>query len=87
MKIHGEKKEWSNPFFVYRKHFCPECGAKLRVKKNAKVVDSASEEAKDYDFSNGAGFMVGNIRFVRTEFLCKACKKTYSVEEVRQRGL
>jgi rRNA maturation endonuclease Nob1 len=87
MKIDGVKREWNNPLFVYRKHFCPKCGAKLRVTKNARVVDSASSEAKNYDFSSGDGFMVGKIKFIRTEFRCGACKRTYSVDEVRQRGL
>ena len=87
MKIDGVKREWSNPFFVYRKHFCPKCGEKLRVTKNVRIVDSASDEAKNYDLSSGDGFMVGNIKFIRTEFRCRACEKTYSIDEVRQRGL
>lgn len=87
MKTQGVKKEWNNPFFIYRKHLCPKCGARLRVKKNTKIVDSASEEAKSYDFSTGNGFMVGKIKFIRTEFRCSACKRIYSAQEVRQSGL
>ena len=85
--IQGVKREWYNPLFVYRKHYCPKCGEKLRVVKNEKIVDSASFEAENYDFSLGKGFIVGNVKFVRTEFLCKHCKKTYSVDEVKQSGL
>ena len=86
IEIHGVKKEWNNPLFVYRKHFCPKCGSRLRVIKIEKIVDSASKEAQNYDFSSGNGFMVGNIKFVRTAFLCKKCKKKYSVDVVRRYG-
>ena len=85
MKLNGTKKVWSSPFFVYcKKHFCPKCGRRLSVVKNAKVVDSASEEAKQYDFSCGDGFMVGNVKFIFTEFRCKACKKRYSIDEIKR---
>ncbi|MBQ8419667.1 MAG: hypothetical protein IJY37_04870 [Clostridia bacterium] len=88
MKIDGIKREWSNPVFVYvKKHFCPKCGKKLSVVKCEKIVDSASKEAKNYDFSCGNGFFVGNIKFIQTEFRCRKCKKNYSIEEVKKSGL
>ena len=41
----------------FKKHDCPNCGAKLDLVEVSKVVNSKSPEAKDFDFSNGEGFM------------------------------
>ena len=84
--IQGVKRECHNPLFLYKKHFCPKCGSKLHVIKIEKIVDSASPEAKKYDFSFGNGFMVGEVKFIRTAFLCKKCKKKYSVDAVKRHG-
>ena len=56
MKIHGVKREWSNPIFCMKKHYCPYCNERLEKTKTETVVNSKSEEAKNYDFSNGDGF-------------------------------
>ncbi len=64
MKIHGIKREWRNPIFCLKKHDCPICGRLLRKVKISKVVNSNSEEAKDFDFSNGDTYLTGNIKFV-----------------------
>ena len=88
MKIHGVKREWANPFWVrFKKHHCPACGGLLTVTKVSKVVNSSSEEAKDYDFSSADTPMVGNIRFVRTAFHCVACDEVFSIREIRKNEL
>ena len=85
MKIHGVKREWSNPFWVrFKKHCCPACGGLLTATKVSKVVNSGSEEAKDYDFSSADTHMIGNIRFIRTAFRCDACDKVFSIREIRE---
>ena len=85
MKIHGVKREWSNPFWVqFKKHDCPVCNDPLTVTKVSKVVNSRSVEAKDYDFSSVDTDMVGNIKFVRTAFRCDACDKVFSIREIRE---
>ena len=85
MKIHGVKREWSHPFFCMKKHFCPHCREPLEKTKTETVVNSRSEGAKNYDFSQcgGDGFMVGNIKFVRTAFRCNSCNRTYTIDEIR----
>lgn len=84
MKIHGTKREWSNPFYVhFKKHYCPVCNISLAPVKVSIIVNSKSEEAKNYDFSNGDGYMVGNVRFIRTELKCSYCGKSYSVREIK----
>ena len=85
LKIHGVNREWSKPFWVrFKKHYCPTCMNLLTTTKVSKIVNSNSEEAKDYDFSSGDTYMIGNIKFIWTEFLCTACGKTYSLQEIRE---
>ena len=85
LKIHGIKREWSRPFWVrFKKHYCPTCLNLLTTTNVSKIVNSNSEEAKDYDFSSGDTYMIGNIKFIWTEFLCTSCGKTYSLQEIRE---
>ena len=87
MKIHGVKREWSHPIFCMKKHYCPYCNERLEKTKTETVVNSKSEEAKNYDFSNGDGFLVGNIKFIRTVFRCNKCDKTYTIKEVKENDI
>jgi len=78
--------QWINEdigYTIFKKHPCPECGERLARSQTSKVVNSASPEARYYDFSMGDGFMVGDVRFVWTVFRCPACEKTYTVEELK----
>ena len=85
MKIHGVKREWSRPFWVrFKKYHCPACNALLTTIKVSKVVNSKSEEAKNFDFSSGDTYMVGNIKFIWTEFQCNVCNNSYSLQEIRE---
>ena len=85
MKIHGAKREWSRPFWVrFKKHHCPACNALLTTIKVSKVVNSKSEEAKNFDFSSGDTCMVGNIKFIWTKFQCNVCNNSYSLQEIRE---
>lgn len=87
MKIHGVKREWSYPIFCMKKHYCPYCNERLEKTKTETVVNSKSEEAKNYDFSNSDGFLVGNIKFIRTVFRCNKCDKTYTIKEVKENDI
>lgn len=84
MKVHGIKREYTNPFFVYlKKHYCPVCNERLERTKTETIVNSNSEEAKSYDFAGADGFLVGNIKFIRTTFRCNKCDKIYSLKETK----
>ena len=83
MKTHGVKREWSHPIFCLKKHYCPCCNVRLEKTKTKTVVNSESEEAKNYDFSNGDGFLVGNIKFIRTVFRCNKFDKTFTIKEFK----
>lgn len=67
----------------FKKHDCPNCGTQLGLVKVSRVVNSKSPEAKDFDFSNGEGFMCGDVKFIWKEFECLGCKSHYSVEELK----
>ena len=85
VKIKGYRFQCESPIFVYfRKHYCPCCGERLLRQKVSRIVHSDSPEAKDYDFSSGDTYMIGNIKFIWTEFLCASCGKTYSLQEIRE---
>ena len=87
MKVHHVKRIWSRPLFMkWGKHFCPVCGETLQKVKISKIVNSKSEEAKNYDFSSpsGEGFMIGNVKFIWTEFFCSKCDKNFSVDSIYQ---
>ena len=85
MKTHGVKRIWANPFYLrIKKHFCPICNEQLSPIKVSKLVNSASKEAKEYDFSSSDGYMLGNIKFIWSEFRCKSCNKDYTVSEIKE---
>ncbi|MBQ9082596.1 MAG: hypothetical protein IJY28_03745 [Clostridia bacterium] len=85
--IHNIKRIWQRPLQMkWGRHDCPVCDGKLKKIKVSEVVNSGSEEAKDYDFSmaGGAGYMTGNVKFVWTEYECMKCGKQFSADEVYQ---
>ena len=86
MKIQGVQREWSHPIFCMKKHLCPVCKERLEKIKTETVVNSRSEEAKDEDFSLGDGYMMGNIKFIRTAFHCNTCGQTYSIQALKKAG-
>lgn len=70
-------------YTLFKKHYCPNCGKRLRLVKKSKIVNSNSPEAKNYDFNLGDSFMEGNVKFVWKEFQCPICQKEFTVEDIR----
>lgn len=74
-----------SPLYVnLKKHYCPNCNSLLNKIKVSKIVNSESPEAKDLDFETLDNFMIGNVKFIWTEFKCPHCGKQISVEEMKQ---
>ncbi|MBE6797195.1 MAG: hypothetical protein E7531_02510 [Ruminococcaceae bacterium] len=71
-------------YTIFKKHYCPVCETQLSRIKVSKIVNSKSPEAKNYDFSGGDGFMVGDVEFVWDEFYCETCDKTISIDEMKR---
>lgn len=75
----------SNPFYVHlKKHFCPQCGKKVELRYFSKIVNSKSPEAKDYDFSVGDTFFVGDVEFRTIYFYCSNCRFDISFQEMKK---
>lgn len=85
------KKYINNALFytMFKKHYCPQCGKLLQRVKVSKIVNSKSPEAKNFDFSLGDSFMIGDVEFIWKEFRCPDCKINISIDEMRkiERGL
>jgi len=60
-----------------KKHYCPKCSNILTTHKIKKIVNSESEEAKDFDFTSDAidamGHLVGDVEFIRYVYRCGNC--------------
>ena len=83
MKIHGVKREWTKPLWVrLKKHYCPNCMEVLVTTKVSRVVDPKSDDGKNHDFSSGDTHMMGNTKFIWTEFQCTSCGNRYSLQEI-----
>ena len=72
------------PFFLRKKHYCPNCHGVLVKNKREKIVDSCSEEAKNYDFSMADTFLHGTIKFITYYFNCPECKSIYEIRELKK---
>lgn len=75
----------ANPFYVHlKKHVCPKCGGKVELRYVSKIVNSKSPEAKDYDFSVGDTFFVGDVEFRIRCFYCPKCMLDISFQEMKK---
>lgn len=85
MKYQHIQRIYKNPFYVnLKKHYCPDCGKKLVKTKVSRIVNSNSPEADDFDFHTLDNYMIGNVKFIWTEFQCSACKKSFTIDEMKQ---
>lgn len=83
--ITGKKYFNKDVFYtIFKKHYCPVCRTQLSRIRTSKIVNSRSPEAKNWDFSSGDGFMVGDVEFIWKEFYCPICKKRIPIDEIRR---
>jgi predicted RNA-binding Zn-ribbon protein involved in translation (DUF1610 family) len=80
---------WVNmkPWFLFaKKHSCPCCSTIMRRVKCSKVVNSHSEEAKNWDFKTSSDMLglSGNVKFIWYEFLCPKCNNRISVADLQK---
>ena len=80
------KKYFNNEIFytIFKKHYCPVCRTKLFRIRVSKIINSNSLEAKNYDFSLGDTYMIGDVEFIWKEFYCPICKKRIPIDEMKQ---
>jgi len=79
------QRVFKNPIFVYfRKQYCPQCGNRLKRVKVSKIVNSNSEESINFNFHTMDNYMIGNVKFIWSEFRCQFCNKNYTIEELKK---
>lgn len=84
MKHQHVQRIYKNPFYVnLKKHHCPVCGRLLNKTKVSKTVNSNSLESRKFDFHTLDNYMIGNVKFIYTEFQCVTCKRNYTIEEMK----
>lgn len=82
--IHGISYQYNcSWFYLKRKHFCFNCKNLLERKKREIIVNSESDDAKNYDFSCVDSYLHGNIKFVTFYFECPNCGKNYEIIELK----
>lgn len=83
--VHGISYQYNCTWFYLRKkHTCPNCSHILERRKREIIVNSESEEAKNYDFSCVDSYLHGNIKFVTFYFYCPKCEATYEIRELKK---
>lgn len=82
--IQGFKWDFNGFFYRKRKHYCAICGELLTTIKQEKIINSESDEAKYYDFSNGDTYMFGNVKFINFALKCPSCDALYSIREQKE---
>lgn len=84
MKYKHVQRIFKNPFYVnLKKYYCPECNEILGKTKVYKIVNSNSPEAKNFDFHTVDNYMIGDVKFIWTEFLCPKCNRQISIDEMK----
>ncbi len=56
----------------------------MELRYVSKIVNSKSPEAKDYDFSVGDTFFVGDVEFRTRYFYCPNCLLDISFQEMKK---
>lgn len=86
-KIDGRITQYPcSTHYLNKKHFCFQCNGMLEKKIRRVVVNSASEEARNYDFSVGDMYCRGNVEFVTFYFECPECGTVYEIAELKRLG-
>jgi len=75
---------YDSPIFVFKKlHKCPNCTHSITPRKIKKIVNSKSPDAKEFDFSAGDSYLVGDVEFTYYVFYCEYCNKDYKIKEIK----
>ncbi len=86
MKYQHVQRIFKNPIYInFKKHYCPRCNMFLEKIKVSKIVNSDSPEAKEFNFYTvDNNYMIGNVKFIWTEFRCPMCGEQFSIDEMKR---
>jgi len=65
-------------------HYCKVCNGLLIVHKKSVIVNSESEEAKNYNFNIADNNTIGNVKFTRDIYYCPKCISEIEIEDQRR---
>lgn len=68
----------------FKKHKCVDCKVKLKRKIVSKIINTKSEEAKNYSFHITRHTITGDVKISWYEFECPICKKGFTVEQLEE---
>ncbi len=68
-------------YTVFKKHYCPECKARLKRTKTTLVVNAKSEEARKFDIDP---YTIGEVKVRVVDFHCPVCNKEISIEDMKR---
>lgn len=85
----NKKFKYEAPISMFiKKHYCPKCSNILTIKKIKKIVNSTSDEAKNFDFSTDdgvfEGLLVGDVEFIWYVYHCINCDIEISNKDMRK---
>lgn len=78
------------PFYVFlKKHYCPDCGVKLKrkIRSEMKYPKSIGQSVHSVDDVMGMGNVFGSVHCSYIEFYCVECNKYYKVKEAKKCGI
>ena len=82
---HGIKWQYDCSLcYLFKKHNCHICQNVLDRKKHEIIVNSFSEEAKNYDFSIADTYAVGDVKFITYYFACPKCGAVYEIKKLKK---
>lgn len=71
-----------NFFYLYfKKHICPRCKTKLKIKFVTDVPHNALNSSKWV----GRTYYANGVERMKPCFYCKKCDKAYSVEDIKEK--
>ena len=72
-------------FYLWKKHYCPECNKRLKTIKVSRVVDMNSPEAKQFPSRkyHGIPIAVKKVKYVWKEFQCLNCEKHFTIQDIK----
>ena len=68
----------------FKKHKCVDCKVKLERKIVSKIINTKSEEAKNYSFHIVRNTIAGDVEVSWYEFECPVCKKSFTLEKLEE---
>lgn len=81
--ISGFRRYWKKPFWSrLKKHFCQNCGKRLILQKEIKIIKKGSSEAENYSMTDMEGNpLMGDLKIIKNIFKCNNCSRTYEIME------